>query len=143
MIAVVGGDGTLNEVVQAYVGPEGSPPGPDLALIPCGTGGDFRRTLGCTRHVGGGRAAVVGKRREIDLGVLRFDPHPGQSPIRAFVNVASFGLSGAVDAVVKRAPARLGGRGAFFLATLRVMARSRTRASACGSTERRGSRGRA
>jgi diacylglycerol kinase (ATP) len=42
VIAVVGGDGTLNEVVQAYVGPDGEPKaGPDLALISCGTGGTF------------------------------------------------------------------------------------------------------
>ena len=125
VIAVVGGDGTLNEVVQAYVGPDGEPrPGPDLALIPCGTGGDWRRTAGVHSDVGVAVARVLdGKRREIDLGVLRFDPHPGQSPVRAFINVASFGLSGAVDAIVKKAPSLLGGKGAFFVATLRAMAR--------------------
>src|SRR5438105_12914382 len=47
VVGVVGGDGTLNEVVQAYLGEGGVPvPGPDLALVPCGTGGDFKRTLG-------------------------------------------------------------------------------------------------
>src|SRR5262245_12208128 len=47
VIAIVGGDGTLNEVVQAYLGPDGEPvSGPDLALIPSGTGGDFKRTFG-------------------------------------------------------------------------------------------------
>ena len=42
--------------------------------------------------------------------------------MRGFVNVASFGLSGAVDAVVKDAPPWLGGKAAFFAATLRAMA---------------------
>jgi len=125
VIAVVGGDGTLNEVVQAYVGADGQPrPGPDLALIPCGTGGDWRRTLGIHTDVSIAVArAVSGKVREIDLGVAQFEPHAGQSPVRAFINVASFGLSGAVDAVVKRVPQVLGGKGAFFVATLQAMAR--------------------
>jgi diacylglycerol kinase (ATP) len=67
--------------------------------------------------------AVDGRRREVDVGVLRFEPHPGQSPVRAFINVASFGLSGAVDAIVKDVPRVVGGRAAFFVATLRAMAR--------------------
>ena len=37
--------------------------------------------------------------------------------------MASFGLSGAVDAIVKDTPRILGGKAAFFLATLRAMAR--------------------
>src|SRR5438093_1019621 len=37
VIAVVGGDGTLNEVAQAYLDEHGAPcGGPDLALVPCG-----------------------------------------------------------------------------------------------------------
>jgi diacylglycerol kinase (ATP) len=125
VIAVVGGDGTLNEVLQAYVDADGEPrPGPDLALIPCGTGGDWRRTMGLSSDVGIAVArAVDGQRREVDLGVVRFEPHPGQSPVRAFINVASFGLSGAVDAVVKDSPRLLGGKAAFFISTIRAMAR--------------------
>jgi YegS/Rv2252/BmrU family lipid kinase len=125
VIAVVGGDGTLNEVLQAYVGADGQPrPGPDLALIPCGTGGDFRRTLGLHTDIEVAVArAVSGQRRAIDLGVVQFEPHPGQAGVRAFINVASFGLSGAVDAIVKETPRVLGGRAAFFVATLRAMAR--------------------
>jgi YegS/Rv2252/BmrU family lipid kinase len=124
VIAVVGGDGTLNEVVQAYIDAEGKPrPGPDLALIPCGTGGDWRRTLGLHTDVGVAVArAVGGQRREVDLGVVEFEPHPGYAKVRAFLNVASFGLSGAVDAIVKQSPGILGGKGAFFVATLRAMA---------------------
>ena len=40
LLGVVGGDGTLNEVSQAYVEADGTPrSGPPLALLPCGTGG--------------------------------------------------------------------------------------------------------
>src|SRR5688572_19195126 len=42
-IGAVGGDGTINEIAQAYLDSDGNPiAGPSLALIPAGTGGDFR-----------------------------------------------------------------------------------------------------
>ena len=125
VIAVVGGDGTLNEVLQAYIDDHGVPrPGPDLALIPCGTGGDWRRTVGIHADTTVAVArAVDGRRKRVDFGVVRFEPHAGQAPIRAFLNVASFGLSGAVDSVVKGVPRVFGGKPAFFVASLRALAR--------------------
>src|SRR5690348_14273051 len=45
-IGVMGGDGTLNEVCQAYIDAAGEAcAGPDLALLPSGTGGDFRKSF--------------------------------------------------------------------------------------------------
>jgi len=124
VVAVMGGDGTLNEVAQAFLGPEGEPvSGPDLALIPSGTGGDFKRTLGLSGAIADavGRIRHGGK-RPVDLGILRFDPHPGQSPVRAFINITSFGIGGQVDALVNSGPKWLGGKGSFFYATVRAMA---------------------
>ncbi|MEM9073751.1 MAG: diacylglycerol kinase family protein, partial [Myxococcota bacterium] len=45
-VAVVGGDGTLNEAVNGYFEPDGTliTPGAWLAPLPCGTGGDFRKS---------------------------------------------------------------------------------------------------
>jgi diacylglycerol kinase (ATP) len=125
IIAVVGGDGTLNEVVQAYLGPAGEAVnGPDLALIPSGTGGDFKKTLGMSGALDEAVARIRhGQRRSIDLGVLQLVAETGEERLRAFVNIASFGIGGQVDAIVNDAPKWLGGRAAFFLATLRAMAR--------------------
>jgi diacylglycerol kinase (ATP) len=125
VLAVVGGDGTLNEVVQAYLDEGGEAvAGPDLALIPSGTGGDFKRTLGLAGSIDDAVGRIrSGRRRTIDLGVLRFEPHAGQAPVRAFVNVASFGIGGQVDALVNSSPKWLGGKASFFIATLRAMAR--------------------
>jgi diacylglycerol kinase (ATP) len=125
VVVAMGGDGTLNEVIQAFVGPDGEPlKGPDLALIPAGTGGDFKRTLGLTGSIEGAVGRIRhGTRRPVDLGILRFEPHPGQSGIRAFVNVTSFGIGGEVDSIVNSSPKWLGGKASFFLATLRAMAR--------------------
>ncbi len=130
VIAVAGGDGTLGEVAQAYLGPDGAPiPGPDLAVIPCGTGGDFAKTLGMSGALDEAVARIrLGVRRPLDLGIVRLVGEGGLDVVRAFVNVASFGISGAVDTLVNAGPKWLGGRAAFFTATLRAMATYRNAA---------------
>lgn len=127
VIAVVGGDGTLNEVIQAYLSPSGEAiPGPDLALIPSGTGGDFKKTLGMSGALEEAVGRIRhGQRRPIDLGVLRISAPQGDESLRAFVNIASFGIGGQVDAIVNESRlknTRIGGKAAFFLATARAMA---------------------
>jgi diacylglycerol kinase (ATP) len=124
VVVAMGGDGTLNEVVQAFVGSDGSPiKGPDLALVPAGTGGDFKRTLGLSDSVHEAvRRIRHGAKREVDLGILQFEPHAGQSGVRAFVNVTSFGIGGQVDAIANGSPKWMGGKVSFFVATLRAMA---------------------
>ncbi len=123
VVAVVGGDGTLNEVVQAYIGPDGEAvPGPDLALLPCGTGGDMKRTLGLSGAIDEAAARIRhGSRRAVDLGRLRFAAGGSAEAVRAFVNIASFGVSGEVDAIVNRTPKWFGGHASFFVATVRAM----------------------
>jgi diacylglycerol kinase (ATP) len=125
VIAVVGGDGTLNEVAQAYVGPDGEAiRGPDLALIPSGTGGDFKKTLGMSGALNEAVARIRhGQKRAIDLGVLRLVSHAGDERVHAFVNIASFGIGGQVDAIVNDSPKWIGGKAAFLVATVRAMAR--------------------
>jgi YegS/Rv2252/BmrU family lipid kinase len=121
LIAVVGGDGTLNEVSQAYVDARGAPVhGPPIALIPCGTGGDFPRSCRFTRSdVGGGVERLAARReRPLDLGVITLHDIQGRRIHRAFLNVASVGISGAVDERVARGPKWLGGKAAFLLGTL-------------------------
>jgi len=129
VIAVVGGDGSLNDIAQAYLGADGEPiAGPDLAIVPCGTGGDFKKTLGMSGALDEAIGRIRhGARRAIDLGVLRVTQPSGDLRTMAFVNIASFGIGGQVDAIVnaastKRAKQWLGGKGAFFVATVRAMA---------------------
>jgi diacylglycerol kinase (ATP) len=130
VIAVAGGDGTIGEVAQAYLGPDATPiKGPDLAVIPCGTGGDFRKTLGMSGALDEAVARIRhGARKPLDLGIVRLVGEGGIDIVRAFVNVASFGISGAVDTLVNAGPKWLGGRAAFFLGTLRAMATYRNAA---------------
>ncbi len=124
LILAVGGDGTLNEVVNGFFREDGSPVAPDAAvgILPQGTGGDFRRTAGvpgnwseAVRHV---HEAPV---RRIDLGRVRFRAHDGSEAVRYFINVASFGISGNVDEAVNRASKRFGGKLSFKLGSVRAL----------------------
>lgn len=121
VIAVVGGDGTLNETVQAYLDEAGKPiAGPDLAVIPAGTGGDFKRSLGLS----GSLEEAVGRLRRpgrpVDLGALHLVDSRGAPVTRAFVNITSFGVGGLTDRLVNEGPKWLGGKPAFFLGSLRA-----------------------
>ena len=122
-VAVVGGDGSLNEAAQAYVDENGKPlAGPDLALFPAGTGGDFRKTFG----IGDSVADAVGrlcdaKPRPLDLGLLEATSDSGKRVTRAFINITSFGIGGLTDRIVNRSPKWMGGKAAFFVGTLRAL----------------------
>lgn len=123
-VAVVGGDGTLNEVSQAYLTPDGEPTaGPDLALIPAGTGGDFRKTFELGTDLQSALERITSApARLVDLGIVRLTAHSGEPVTRSFLNIASFGLSGLTDRIVDSGPKWMGGRAAFFLGALRALA---------------------
>ena len=122
-LLVMGGDGTLNEVSQGYLDPDGQPlPGPDLALAPSGTGGDFRKSfgLGTSLEEAVDRLSSAAP-RPLDLGLLELTAHSGQTIRRAFLNITSFGLGGLTDRLVNAGPKWIGGRAAFFVGSLRAL----------------------
>jgi YegS/Rv2252/BmrU family lipid kinase len=127
-IISVGGDGTLNEVVNGFFDEEGRRlRDATLALVPSGTGGDFRRSAGipvdaddCAHLI----AHAPGRR--IDAGRIDF----GDGRHRFFVNIADCGIGGEVVAAVNRSRFKGGGaRGsAVFLGiSLRTLLRFRGR----------------
>ncbi|HKY40230.1 MAG TPA: YegS/Rv2252/BmrU family lipid kinase [Polyangiaceae bacterium] len=122
-VVVVGGDGTLNDVSQGYLDEDGTvASGPDLALIPAGTGGDFRRTFGLSDSVEEAAARLLSATpRPLDLGILSVTSHEGATVRHAFINITSFGIGGLTDRIVNSSPKWMGGKAAFFLGTLRAM----------------------
>lgn len=147
MIVAVGGDGTLNEVVNGFFDKpdvdelyaiddhgwmtrqrDGAPQPINenavLGVLPLGTGGDFRRTIGLM----GGHSETVehlsGQHvREVDLGEVGFIDDDGCIATRYFINIASAGFSGAVDRVANNSWKGLGGKTSFLVATARAFAR--------------------
>jgi diacylglycerol kinase (ATP) len=119
-VVCVGGDGTLNEVINGLMNEEG-PRNPEVQLgfIPNGTGCDFRRTLLIpTNPEEALKVIEVGRTRLIDLGRLRYTDHDGEARTRYFHNLTSFGLGGEVDERVNNSGKRLGGFLSFIMATL-------------------------
>ncbi|MEM1417791.1 MAG: diacylglycerol kinase family protein [Myxococcota bacterium] len=123
-VAVVGGDGTLNEAVNGCFTERGLPlaPGRWLGPLPAGTGGDFRRAMlayGDPEETA--RRMVWAEARPIDVGWARFHDDSGRVVERAFLNIAAFGLAGEVDRLVE-SKKRLGGRAAFLAGSLEGLA---------------------
>jgi len=119
-VVCVGGDGTLNEVINGLMNDDG-PRNPDLQLgfIPKGTGCDFRRTLSIPTNPEEALKVIEGGRtRLIDLGRLRFTDHDGEIRTRYFHNLTSFGLGGEVDERINNSGKKLGGFLSFIMATL-------------------------
>ncbi|HVQ40153.1 MAG TPA: diacylglycerol kinase family protein [Pyrinomonadaceae bacterium] len=123
LIIACGGDGTISEVANGIM-ISGSDA--ELGILPSGTGGDFRRTLGISARAGDAAQILRdGRTRAIDVGRVTFLKDDGTHDSRFFLGVASFGMSADVIARVKtggpdwlpaKAPKWLSGRVSFGLA---------------------------
>ncbi len=123
LLVVVGGDGTVNEVVNGIARREG----PELAVIPRGTGRDFVRTYGIAHRLDDAlRTARDGRTREIDVGRARFRSWQGEPAEWYFANIASAGMSGAIAKRANETSKALGGKVSYFWATFAVFAQWRT-----------------
>jgi diacylglycerol kinase (ATP) len=122
LLIVLGGDGTLNEVVNGFFDDNGrtSQPAPVLGVLLCGTGGDFGRSCELPRHWPDAIHAIKTlPPQPCDVGRLRF-LQPQGGTVRYFINVADVGVGGDLVDVVNRSPKILGGPLTFFLAGLWV-----------------------
>src|SRR5207253_8737459 len=123
LLVAVGGDGTVNAIVQGLAGRDGV----ELAVIPRGTGWDFVRTYGIPRHLEDAVAvARDGRTREIDLGRARYRAWEGGEAESWFANIASAGMSGAIAKRTNETSKALGGKASYLWATFTVFARWRT-----------------
>ena len=116
LVVAVGGDGTLNEVVNGIAGRE-----VELATIPLGTGMDFGRTYGIPlKFEDAVRVAIEAKPRTIDAGRVSYLTWDGEPAERWFANVGSVGMSGAVAQRANGMSKAFGGKATFFYALTRV-----------------------
>jgi diacylglycerol kinase (ATP) len=118
LVVSVGGDGTLNEVVNGLVRADTSA---ELATIPLGTGMDFVRTYGIpTRFDDAVLTALKGMTRTIDVGRVSYREWSGAASERYVANVGSVGMSAAVAQRANGMSKALGGKATFFYALTRV-----------------------
>jgi YegS/Rv2252/BmrU family lipid kinase len=117
LLVVVGGDGSVNEVVNGVVGTGEV----ELAVIPRGTGWDFVRTFGIPRELDQAiDVALTGPVREIDAGAVTFRMWSGEEGRAHFANVGSAGISGAIARRANDSSKALGGKVSYYWSTLAV-----------------------
>lgn len=118
-VVAVGGDGTINEVVNGIYYSGGRT---KLGIIDCGTGADFVRTVSVgKRYFDAIDTLKNGVVRKIDLIEVHFTGFKGDSDRRVFINAADAGLGGDTVINVDGAPKVMGGRLAFLYGVLRSL----------------------
>src|SRR5438874_3875548 len=128
LIVAVGGDGTINEVVNGFFEPPrpGAPdqpvrPGAALGILPRGTGGDLRKTIGLDGDIWRSAERLKGQRKQVDVGRVDFTGEDGSENARYFMNVAEVGVGARVVEIANASSKLLGGKLTFMLASLRAL----------------------
>jgi YegS/Rv2252/BmrU family lipid kinase len=120
LVVAVGGDGTVQEVVDGLIG-AGLPPDrrPHLGIVNAGTGHGFAQSLGLPADLEAQCAGIaLGTSRRIDIGRAFYKDAGGRPVERCFVNECQAGIGGQVVQRVQAGHKKLGGFLAFGLATL-------------------------
>lgn len=121
LIVAMGGDGTINEVVNGMIRDD-KPVNEDatLGVVSAGTGCDFIKTFGIPNVASHAVAHLDGHERfKIDIGKITFHGE-GQETVRYFANVAEAGIGAACVARAERLPRWLGPTVYFFAFWLTV-----------------------
>lgn len=93
LLIVVGGDGTVNDVVNG-LGKAGFPEGVTLAILPTGTGNDLAATLAISEDADAAEDVIRQNRvRTLDVGRI----HSEGVGERFFINVATGGLGAEIS----------------------------------------------
>lgn len=121
LVIAFGGDGTISETANGILA-AGAGATTELGIIPRGTGGDLRRTLGLPEDLGeAARHVKEAPARPVDVGRVTFVGHDGTTQTQHFLNVSSFGYSSAVASRANSASKRFGAKMAFVGAAVRTL----------------------
>jgi YegS/Rv2252/BmrU family lipid kinase len=108
-LVAVGGDGTIQEVVNGMMGSSGaSNPDAVLGILSAGSGSDFVRTFALPRRPAQAIANLLGTQtRQVDLGRVTYTAD-GVTHTRYFANIAQAGIGGEIAERAHRLPRPLG-----------------------------------
>jgi diacylglycerol kinase (ATP) len=126
LVVSVGGDGTINEIVNGIYA-TGGIKDIELGIIGTGTGSDYIRTIGISRHYQESCQHLVNPvKKSVDLGVVEF-LNDGQSTKRIFANFAGLGFDAEVVRATTKKFKNLGGKPAYLLGLLSTFATYKNR----------------
>ncbi|MBI5115128.1 diacylglycerol kinase family lipid kinase [Candidatus Poribacteria bacterium] len=123
MVVAVGGDGTINEVVNGFFD-AGALINPDavLGVISRGTGSDFIKTLGIPKEIEAACRTLLGRAtRRCDAGRFTCLDRNGKTMERYFINIADFGIGGEAVERVNRTTKAFGGFASFLYGALSTL----------------------
>ncbi|MBK9017774.1 MAG: diacylglycerol kinase family lipid kinase [Saprospiraceae bacterium] len=125
LIIIVGGDGTINEVVNGLFNENHQNPSCELGILNCGSGGGFAQSLGLPTKISEQLdVACQGISKPIDVGEVIFSDIQGRVCQRYFVNECQVGISAVVVSKVGTKHKRFGGTIAFGSAAISALIRS-------------------
>lgn len=123
-IVAVGGDGTVNEVLNAAVGSDVA-----VGALPLGANNDFLRSLGVWTWQQACRVVARGVERQLDVGLAEYHDREGGRKQRYYANLADVGLG---SQVVRNTPRRfkhsLGGGLGYIVSLYRTALQGQARA---------------
>lgn len=123
LILAVGGDGTINEIVNGMLASDKeSKTHVDLGIISCGTGHGLAQSLGlpsCIERQS--QIAATNQTRCIDAARAGFQAANGEQTNRYFINECQIGIGAAVVERVGSHRKRFGGLVAYGLGTLMLL----------------------
>ena len=122
-IIAIGGDGTLNEVVNGFFH-QGKLINSSVSLgtLSIGTGADFIRTSGWPKELPLALDRIeLGKTRKIDIGKVQCKDQEGNSVVRHFINIADFGFGAEVVRKVNSSTKYFGGKITYLAGILSTL----------------------
>jgi diacylglycerol kinase (ATP) len=122
-VVAVGGDGTIQEVVngilQTPVSKQTASTDTILGIICTGTGSDLSRSVGISRKIEESCHTLVRRQiRRIDVGFVTYHKN-GKETGRYFVNSAGIGFDAAVVEATEKLPKYIGGTIPYLLGLIR------------------------
>ncbi len=118
LVVAVGGDGTVNEVLNGLIQANGSAAGTALGIVPIGTGNDFAFGAGVPLDLAAAcRVIAQGHSRTVDVGRVQAD---NEQP-RYFGNGVGIGFDAIVN-IESRKLKRLRGFLVYLVAVLKTLA---------------------
>jgi diacylglycerol kinase (ATP) len=122
-VVVVGGDGTMNEVVNGlFEASHGSAPDVIVSVLPAGTGRDFSRSIGLRSFEHALETIGTGQIVQLDAGRVDYTDLEGARS-RYFTNAGDVGLGAETAALLNRSSKLLGGKISYMLGAARTIMR--------------------
>ena len=117
-VIAIGGDGSLNEVVNGILQNETSSL-PVLGYLPYGSANDFSKSVGITDDIDQLVALInAGKTKLVDVGKAEYESRKGGRESRYFINIADIGIGGYTVGIVDKLKPMLGARSAYAIAVM-------------------------